>query len=124
MTRAAARTARPSRAAKRTRVSDMVAEIAALRAEVRQGLAEQVAMGMHVIELRRELHAAITPRPVDLVTVAAASRLCGRSTETVRRWCAHHQIGEMDDHGTFQVSLSRLRAYLLRAHGTLPAGLR
>jgi hypothetical protein len=102
----------------------MAAEIAALRAEVRQGLADMVATAAIVRDLRDELRRALTPRPVDLVTVAAAARLSGRSTETIRRWCALHQVGEMDDHGTFQVSLTRLRAHLLAQHGVLPAGLK
>ena len=74
--------------------------------------------------MRRELSAALAPRPVELVSVAAAARLCGRSPETIRRWAAHKGVGEMNVRGGFEVSLTRLRAYLLREHGVLPAGLK
>jgi hypothetical protein len=45
--------------------------------------------------------------------------------ETIRCWAAEHGIGEFDTTaGIYRISKSRLREYMQRAFGALPAGLR
>lgn len=122
MTRTAARV-RPRRAAKRARGPDPVSQ---LKAEV-------VALGMHVIELRRELYAALRPTPEiepwdDLIGVAEASQLSGRSGQTIRRWIAAGAPigGYILSLGIYLISRRRLRAYLLTRNGAdhVQAGLK
>ena len=98
----------------------VAAEIAALRAEV-------IASGMLVRELRRELHAAITPRPEPeagvghLISVAEASKLSRVSPQTIRNW-ADHGIGKfVANH--YLVDKRLLRAHLVKRGGRLPAEL-
>jgi hypothetical protein len=74
------------RAAKPTRVRvSVAAEIAALRGELAQ---------------MRQLISERLPAPDgDLISTTAAGRLCGRSSETVRRWAIKEGVGTFSPAG-------------------------
>jgi hypothetical protein len=60
-----------------------------------------------------------------LLTVQEAAVLVGRTDEAVRVWVREYGIGEYDEIAhRYLIWQSRLVAHVIKAQGTLPAGLR
>ena len=60
----------------------------------------------------------------DLLTVAAAARIVGRSEQCIRDWCDREGVGRFDEGiHRYWVSRAKLRSYVLTRFGIVPANL-
>jgi hypothetical protein len=80
--------------------------------------AEVVALGEHVIAMRRELREAVTPTPIangddDLIGVVEAAEVAQRSEQTLRRWADAGVVGRYNASlGLYLFSRRELRAHV------------
>jgi hypothetical protein len=93
---------------------DVLAELAALRAEVAE-------LRAFVLEQQLADHPSFAR---DEMSVSAAARLAGRSDQTILNWIASARIGRFDPQlHHYRVSRRRLREYMIFRFGVAPAGL-
>ena len=68
-------------------------------------------------ELRRADRVDWVDDPNEVLTIAEAAQVAGRSDETIRRWCADHRIGRLFATSLWLVSRRRLLQHIERRFG-------